>query len=92
MQAFDLPAMLHEVAGEPVEEFGMAGFLAERTEVAGFGYKKGDRVQKRGSGSETPTTEERGGGDSTAVADERRFVSTKERSDRRSLAHAQRAA
>lgn len=37
MEAFETPAVVHEVGGEPVEEFGVGGRVAETAEVAGGG-------------------------------------------------------
>ena len=35
VEAFQLPAVFHEIASEPVEQLGMTGTLAELAEVAG---------------------------------------------------------
>ena len=40
-QAFDVPVVVHEVDGEPVEQFGVAGVFALGAEVGGGGDEAG---------------------------------------------------
>ncbi len=40
-RAFDVPTVIHEVDGEPVEQIGMAGELALGAEVGGRGDEAG---------------------------------------------------